>query len=155
MPGCWKAQNKMSVRLSRGLFPAACLLLLAPPGPAADPRVVNDGYGDYVLVPAGPFKMGDNFEEGDQRERPVHTVELDAFYIGKFEVTNAEFGKFRQGPGYDDAKFWPSGKVVAKELSLNWTSNRRGGGRPGNEGYAVMGITWEQAVAYCNWVSAK
>ena len=31
-----------------------------PAGPAA-PQVVNDGYGDYVYVPAGSFRMGDNF----------------------------------------------------------------------------------------------
>ena len=123
--------------------------------PTAAVQTVNDGYGDYVLVPAGAFKMGDNFDEGDARERPVHTVELDAFYIGKFEVTNAEYGKFRADPGYDDPKLWPGGVVVSKEISSNWTTNRLGGGTAGNEGYAVMGVTWEQAVAYCNWVSAR
>jgi formylglycine-generating enzyme required for sulfatase activity len=130
-------------------------LATAAAGPATDIKVVNDGYGDYVLVSAGVFRMGDNFDEGDQRERPVHSVELDAFYIGKFEVTNGEYGKFRQDTGYDDPKFWPDGKVVSKEISSNWTSNARGGGRAGNEDYAVMGVTWEQATAYCNWVSAK
>jgi formylglycine-generating enzyme required for sulfatase activity len=56
---------------------------------------VNDGYGDYVFVPAGAFKMGDNFGDGESRERPVHTVDLDAFYIGKYEITNGEWRKFR------------------------------------------------------------
>ena len=36
------------------------------------PPVVNDGHGDYVYVPAGAFKMGDNFGDGESRERPVH-----------------------------------------------------------------------------------
>ena len=61
---------------------------------------VNDGHGDYVFVPAGAFKMGDNFGDGLPRERPVHTVELDAFYIGKYEITNGEWKKFRDDPGY-------------------------------------------------------
>ena len=39
-------------------------------GPAT--KVVNDGYGDFVYVPAGAFKMGDNFGDGEPRERPVH-----------------------------------------------------------------------------------
>ena len=69
---------------------------------AADPKVVNDGYGDFVLVPGGSFKMGDNFGDGEDRERPVHTVDVDSFYIGKFEVTNGEWKKFRDDPGYDD-----------------------------------------------------
>ena len=46
--------------------------------------------------------MGDYFGDGDARERPVHTVELDAFYIGKYEMTNGEWKKFRDDPGYDD-----------------------------------------------------
>jgi formylglycine-generating enzyme required for sulfatase activity len=46
-------------------------------------KVVNDGFGDYVLVPAGEFLMGDNFNEGSPRELPVHTVYLDAYYVGK------------------------------------------------------------------------
>src|SRR5207237_7055850 len=52
---------------------------------------VNDGYGDYVLVPAGEFPMGDDSKEGWARERPAHPVALDAYYISKFEITNGEW----------------------------------------------------------------
>src|SRR5437016_214868 len=83
--------------------------------PAGSPPVVNDGHGDYVYVPAGAFRLGDNFGDGEARERPVHTVELDAFYIGKFEMTNDEWKAFRNDPGYDDPKFWPGGRVVPKD----------------------------------------
>ena len=79
----------------------------APALPSAD-----DGYGELVLVPAGAFKMGDNFGDGEPRERPVHLVELDAYYIGKQEVTNGQWRKFRDDPGYDDPKYWPGGRVV-------------------------------------------
>ncbi len=78
---------------------------------ATGPAIVNDGFGDCVLVPAGSFRMGDNFNEGNARERPVHVVELDAYYIGKYKVTNAEWKKFREDPGYNDPKIWPDGKV--------------------------------------------
>src|SRR5436190_1186090 len=72
------------------------MLLLAAIGlqGAPPPKAVNDGYGDFVLVPAGRFKMGDNFGDGESRERPVHTVELDRFYIGKYEVTNGDWKRF-------------------------------------------------------------
>ncbi len=43
---------------------AALLLVSAPAG---SPPVVNDGHGDYVYVPAGAFRMGDNFGDGDPR----------------------------------------------------------------------------------------
>src|SRR4029078_9122864 len=84
----------------------SCAAALQAAGP---PKVVNDGHGDYVYVPAGAFQLGDNCGDGESRERPVHTVELDAFYIGKYEVTNAEWKQFRNDPGYEDVKFWPGG----------------------------------------------
>src|SRR5262245_50030406 len=52
--------------------------------PAKVAKTVSDGYGDYVYVPAGAFRMGDNVGDGMSRERPVHTVELAAFYIAKY-----------------------------------------------------------------------
>ena len=48
----------------------------------------------FFFVPEGEFLMGDNFDEGYERERPVHTVFLDAYYIGKYEVTNREYLEF-------------------------------------------------------------
>ena len=69
---------------------------------SAAPAVADDGYGELVLVPASAFRMGDNFGDGESRERPVHLVELDAYYIGKHEVTNGQWRKFRDDPGYDD-----------------------------------------------------
>src|SRR5579871_2959 len=89
---------------------ALLLSIQAMRPPASAP--VNDGYGDYVYVPAGAFRMGDNFGDGESRERPVHLVELDAFYIAKFEMTNGQWKKFRDDPGYDDPKYWPEGRVA-------------------------------------------
>ena len=70
------------------LVPFAGVLRTAPDTP---PKIVNDGHGDYVYVSAGSFHMGDNFGDGEARERPAHIVDLDAFYIGKFEITNKEW----------------------------------------------------------------
>ena len=133
------------------------LVLAALSVAAADlPKTVNDGYGDFLLVPAGPFKMGDNFGDGESRERPVHLVDLDAFYIAKFEVTNGDWKKFQSDPGYDDAKFWPNGRVVPKDQSPYWTqANNHGGATPGSDNYPVLGVNWDAATAYCNWLRAK
>ena len=119
-------------------------------------KSINDGYGDLVYVPAGAFKMGDNFGDGESRERPVHTVTLDAFYIGKFEVTNGDWRKFREDAGYNDAKFWPGGRVMPKEQNPYWTqANNHGGATAGSDGYPVLGVNWDAATAYCRWLSAK
>ncbi len=129
--------------------------LVLASAPAGAPKVVNDGHGDYLYVPAGAFRMGDNFGDGDPRERPVHVVELDAFYIAKFEMTNGEWKKFRDNPGYDDPKFWPGGKVVPKNQVPYWNDPRNhGGGTPDTDNYPLLGVNWDSAVAYCNWLSA-
>src|ERR1043165_5409986 len=102
---------------------------VSKPAPAGPPALVNDGHGDYVYVPGGVFQMGDNFGDGEARERPVHAVDLDAFYIGKYEMTNREWRAFRDDPGYEDAKFWPGGRVVAKDQnSYRMNASQHGGG---------------------------
>jgi formylglycine-generating enzyme required for sulfatase activity len=123
---------------------------------AMTPVTVNDGHGDYVFVPAGSFKMGDGSKEALAREKPAHVVDLDAFYISKFEITNREWRRFRDDAGYDDPKFWPGGRVMPRDQVPYWTqANNHGGGTPGSDDYPVIGINWDAATAYCAWLSAK
>ncbi len=123
--------------------------------PSSAPAI-NDGYGDYVHVPAGTFKMGDDSKSGLPRERPAHVVELDAYYISKLEVTNREWRRFRDDAGYDDPKFWPDGRVLPRDQVPYWTqANNHGGGTPGSDDYPVIGVNWDAATAYCAWLSAK
>ncbi len=55
-----------------------------------------------VWIPGGVFDMGADESDKQARpdERPVHTVELDGFYMDKTEVTNAEFLKFVEAEDY-------------------------------------------------------
>ena len=87
----------------------------------------------WIAVPAGDFKMGDNFGGGDSWERPVHTVNLTAYSIAKYEV------KFSQ---YD---------VFCTETSRTKPSDS-GRGR-GN--MPVINVTWNDAKAFCDWLAAK
>ena len=52
-------------------------------------------------MPAGEFIMGD--DKHDDNEKPAHRVTLDAFYIGKYPVTNADYARFMadRGRGFD------------------------------------------------------
>jgi formylglycine-generating enzyme required for sulfatase activity len=51
---------------------------------------VNDkNLPEMVFVKGGTFQMGSN--DGEYSEKPVHTVTLDDFYIGKYEVTQKEW----------------------------------------------------------------
>ncbi len=53
----------------------------------------HDDSEDMVLVPAGPFIMGSDV--GDPDERPVRTVTTGAYYIDRFEVTNEQYKRFK------------------------------------------------------------
>lgn len=147
--------------------------------------VVNDGYGDYVLVPAGKFLMGDNYSDGfpdsdgSSQEKPVHTVNLNAFYIGKYVVTNGEFKKFIDDGGYNNKDYWTReewkrarsrankdpttqpgyGSVVEHSYGRQpefWNNSKaNGGGIPGNENFPVVGVNLHEANAYCRWLSEK
>jgi sulfatase modifying factor 1 len=44
---------------------------------------------EFVLVKGGCFRMGD--EDGDREEKPIHEVCVDDFYIGRYEVTQAQW----------------------------------------------------------------
>jgi sulfatase modifying factor 1 len=142
------------------------------------PKTVNDGYGDYVLVPAGEFLMGDNFNEGDESEKPVHTVYLSSYYIGRYEITNGKYKRFMDDGGYTNPKYWtaeewdkasseadkdtrqnPFGNIIEHSYGRRpefWNdSTARGGGILGNENFPVTGVNLYEANAYCKWLSEK
>jgi formylglycine-generating enzyme required for sulfatase activity len=119
--------------------------------------VVDDGYGEFLLVPTGEFLMGDNFDEGNSDEIPVHPVFLDAYYIGKHKVTNEAFGQFMEAGGYLMEAFWEAGGFGEHgEAPDHWLDAAHWGGAvPGNEHYPVVGVSWFEAAAYCSWLSAE
>ena len=51
-------------------------------------------------------------------------------------MTNGEWKKFRDDPGYDDPRFWPEGRVVPKDQVPYWAqANNHGGGTPDSDSY--------------------
>ena len=65
-------------------FSLVCFLLLASCSEETEDQLSPPG---MVLIPAGKFQMGST--TGDVDEQPVHTVDVDAFYIDLHEVTNS------------------------------------------------------------------
>ena len=55
----------------------------------------------FVWVPKGCFRMGSTSEQAD--ERPVHEVCVKGFWLGKYEVTNGEYRKYR--PGHNSGSY--------------------------------------------------
>lgn len=80
------------------------------------PRVKVSGLGlTMALIPSGEFDLGDDLFEASQ---PVHTVEVDAFYLGVYEVTQAQWQKVvganpsaHQGDSFGDSALLPVERV--------------------------------------------
>lgn len=110
--------------------------------PTSLPTEITDAKGvSMVLVPAGEFVMGSNYNPSD--ERPVHNVYLDGFYIDKYEVSNSLykacvdagvcrppkfFGSHTNNSYYDDSQF---------------------------ENYPVIHTDWYMANTYCEWRNGR
>jgi formylglycine-generating enzyme required for sulfatase activity/tRNA A-37 threonylcarbamoyl transferase component Bud32 len=105
-----------------------------------------------VYAPAGEFEMGST--DGDSDEQPVHAVALDAFWIDRTEVTNAQFAAFlnERGNQSEGGATW----LELKEESclIEWV----GGEFQPESGYAdhpVVEVSWYGAAAYCKWAGAR
>lgn len=46
---------------------------------------------EFLCVKGGSFAMGDTFGDGFENEQPVHPVDLDDFFLGKYPVTQEEW----------------------------------------------------------------
>ncbi len=110
-----------------------------------------------VLIPAGTFQMGSEDEEAGDDEQPVHTVHLDAFYMDKYEVTNAQFKAF-----LDANPEWGKDNIedryniedrFHKGLYLReWTDNNYPAGKADHPVYQV---SWYAAMAYTEWTGKR
>ncbi len=81
--------------------------------------------GQMIFVPGGTFTMGDTRGQGYSDELPTHTVTLNSFYIGKYEVTQAEYSQYMPSP--------------------NWTSSYGLG-----DNYPAYRVSWYAILKYCN-----
>ena len=97
------------------------MLLLLPLVSLAQQKITWEKDGrEMVLIPAGSFEMEDHFNEGSDSERPVHTVELDEFYMDvNGKMTVGQFREFVNQSGYKYGVNWNDATAYAK-----WASKR-------------------------------
>ena len=104
-----------------------------------------------VLIPAGEFRMGSN-ERDD--EKPIHSVYVDAFYMDKYEVTNAEYAEFLNAKG----KHTYAGQTwlaVGEERARIEYVNRVYRAKARYENHPVVMVSWYGAMAYAEWVGKR
>ena len=59
--------------------------------PQVDEAKVRQYAGEMVSIPGGTFRMGDLSGDGYDDKKPVHSVTVPAFKLGKYEVTFAQW----------------------------------------------------------------
>lgn len=86
---------------------------------------------------------------------------VDSFYISATEVTNGEWRKFyadkvsELGKEMGKRKFYPDTSLWIKEFPYTYMESQAKNyfSKPAYDDYPVVGITWDQAKAYCRWKS--
>jgi formylglycine-generating enzyme required for sulfatase activity len=104
-----------------------------------------------VYVPEGPFIMGtDQTDSGHKAaeygilkpwfedEHPAHVVNLPAYYMDKYEVTNADYQAFVRATG--------------RRHPPDWLGPTR---PPGPARGPVVSVSWDDADAYCRWAGKR
>jgi len=105
--------------------------------PEIDPRLerlLREGPAatPFVDLPAGRFVMG---SDSRPDELPVHEAAVEAFAAALAPVTNAEYAHFLEAAGHGPPRFWDDERFNAPRQP-------------------VVGISWSEAIAYCEWLSA-
>jgi serine/threonine-protein kinase len=102
---------------------------------------ISDKDGMTLLyVPAGEFTMGSKIWE---EEEPVHTVNLDAFWIDQTEVTNKMYG------------LCVSDGVCLYPIRTSSETHDAYYGDVQFDNYPVIYINWHMAKAYCQWAGRR
>jgi formylglycine-generating enzyme required for sulfatase activity len=118
---------------------------------------------NYAFIKGGQFTMGSPKSEADrQTNETQHEVKLSDFYLCQYAVPVADFRRFAEESGYQtDAEkenfshVW-DGKEFKKREGINWRHDVTGNERPEAEfNHPVLHVSWNDAVAYCNWLTEK
>ena len=134
--------------LGVGLLIAMVLLLLQS-STLEQPAVHT--IGEVALIPAGEFQMGGSDSDAEVDEHPVHMVDVEAFYIDKYEVTNAQYKKFADANPQWQKDNIPHKFHNGKYLNL-WQDNTY---PPGKENHPVVYVSWYAAMAYAKWAGKR
>ena len=115
-------KNKSQIWLS-----AFVLLMLSVNSAWAIPKAPPG----MVYVPEGYFQMGQTSSEAED-QKPMHFVYTSAYFIDKYEVSNAEYKKFLDATGHVKPKYWDDERFNQPDQP-------------------VVGISWFDAMAYSRW----
>ncbi len=96
---------------------------------------------DMRLITGGPFLMGSSTGQAD--EAPEHEVILSDFLMDVYEISNGQYSKCVEAGACTPPA------ITNSFTHPNYYNN------PEFVAYPVMGVNWDQAVAYCGWVERR
>lgn len=105
---------------------------------------------EFVEISAGELVMGDNRLRDAS---PQHKRSMDAFSIGKYPVTNEEFAGFVKARGYAFEKYWTKIGWKAQAARPSTAPSYWDDPDFNSARQPVVGVTWYDAVAFCNWLT--
>lgn len=95
---------------------------------------MTNGLSDMILIPAGVFRMGsDEFDF----EAPPHEVDVAAFSIDRYPVTNAAYARFIADTGHEAPADWDDSMIGPLK------------------DHPVARVTWTSASAYAEWAGKR
>ncbi len=144
----------MKNKIFRGLFIGGLVLgslfslrALAWSAPGVPPAVAGQAGSNEVYVPAGPFGMGCSGDfspiKCDNDAVPIHLVYVDAFYIDKLEVTNAQYAAC------------VAARACQPPLKLSSETRPHYYDNPAYANFPVIHVDWDRANSYCRWVGKR
>ena len=118
---------------------------------------------NYAHISGGEFIMGSPVNEfGKRGDEKQHSVKISDFYMGKYAVCLGDFKRFIDETSYrTDAEKVNSGIIFDKKSwkekeGIHWCHDVLGNVRPSGEyNHPVLHVTWNDALAYCEWLSNK
>jgi sulfatase modifying factor 1 len=99
---------------------------------------VNPEYDAMAMIPAGKFLMGN--AQGQNSEKPVRPIDLDAYWIDTYEVPMAQYFAFTAATGHRRPRL--AGYLAVASIDMSTFVEPA---KP------VVGVSWEDAKAYCEW----
>jgi len=120
---------------------------------AARDTLLRLGQGDLVgmvLVPAGEFRMGSDDPDARDNEKPPHTIHMDAYYIDRTPLTNAEYKRFLDANPKHPVPFVDTDWAKP----YNWDSKSRSFPE-GAADHPVVLVSWHDAMAYAEWAGKR